>query len=294
VGGNGNLDNSVNSFLGGGLSNTMNTNGDDSTLVGGRGNTTSSNYDFLGGGWANLIDTSSDQSTLGGGIGNSIRADNSFIGGGYHNTINPGASYGVIGGGQTNFISSNATNAVALGGSNSGPEKSYGVTIGGNYTDAHGIGWVCMAGMTGFTGGTNLGASQFCIIPYKIQTSGAVAVRLTTDGNAAGANNCGAFYANSSYAGTADVNALDASATTVNEAWIGWAFQFAEPSNAASSVINVGTKPTPFSNGTVTGSDIALTADTTNGCPNLSFTPPTGNTDQWNVTGVMRVTMTRK
>ena len=38
---------------------------------------------------------------------------------------------------------------------------------------------------------------------------------------------------------------------------------------------------------------VAATADTTNGCLNISFTPPTSNTDTWNVVGYVQTVETQ-
>jgi lysophospholipase L1-like esterase len=114
------------------------------------------------------------------------------------------------------------------------------------------------------------------------------AVRLTSDGAAAGSANCINIPNNTAYLVTIDVVAFDHTTVTKSESWSTWTGLLTRGANAASTAITMNTTPTPITNGTVTGSSIAATADTTNGGINLSFTPPSANTDTWNI--VARVT----
>lgn len=132
------------------------------------------------------------------------------------------------------------------------------------------------------------GDSQSCVQTLKGTGNSTTAVRLTADGTAAGAANCVNIPNNTGYQLIVDVMAFDHTTVTKNEAWSLWAGLLTRGANAASTAITMATTPTPLSNGTVTGSAIAATADTTNGCLNLSFTPPTGNTDTWNIVARVR------
>jgi hypothetical protein len=87
---------------------------------------------------------------------------------------------------------------------------------------------------------------------------------------------------NTAYSITIDVMAFDHTTVTKNETWTAWTGLLTRGANAAATALTMNATPTPLTNGTVTGSAIAATADTTNGCLNVSFTPPTSNTDTWN------------
>lgn len=116
----------------------------------------------------------------------------------------------------------------------------------------------------------------------------ASAFSLTADKLAAGAQNCINIPNNTAYAIVVTLMALDHTTVSKNETWLNWGGLLTRGANAASTALTMQSTPTPLSNGTVTGSAIAASADTTNGCLTLQFTPPTGNSDTWNA--VARVT----
>lgn len=107
------------------------------------------------------------------------------------------------------------------------------------------------------------------------------AVRLTADGATAGAANCVNIPNNAAFNITVDVVGLDHTSVGSNSSWGVWSGLLTRGANAASTALTMATPPTPITNGTVTGQGIAATADTTNGCLNLTMTHPT-NTDTWN------------
>jgi hypothetical protein len=111
----------------------------------------------------------------------------------------------------------------------------------------------------------------------------ASAFRLTADGLAASAANCVNLPNNSAYSLLMTVTALDHTTVSKNEVWPLWTGLMTRGANAASTSLGLNTTPVPVVNGVLTGSAIAATADTTNGCLNISFTPPATNTDTWNV-----------
>ncbi len=118
-----NTNNSVSSdmsFIGGGYSNSIQTNAPGSFLGGGSGNSiqTDAYASFLGGGNGNSIQPNAFYSVLGGGNGNSIQtnASGSFLGGGFNNSIQTNASGSFLGGGGGNSIQTNAEYAMIPGG----------------------------------------------------------------------------------------------------------------------------------------------------------------------------------
>ena len=99
-----NTNNGYQSFLGQGISNTIQTNSERVFLGGGTGNTIERNADdsFLGGGSGNTIRSNANGAVLGGGLQNTIltNADYATLGGGYQNTN--GGDYATVPGGQNN------------------------------------------------------------------------------------------------------------------------------------------------------------------------------------------------
>ena len=110
----------------------------------------------------------------------------------------------------------------------------------------------------------------------------ATAFRLTGNAAVAAAANCISIPNNSAYALTIDVVALDHTTVSKNMSYNQYFGLLTRGANAASTAVVMETLVTPLTNGVVTGATLSATADTTIGCLNLSFTPPTGNTDTWN------------
>ena len=115
--------------------------------------------------------------------------------------------------------------------------------------------------------------------------AGIAAIRLTADGASAGASNCVNTVANSGYSLIVTILAFDHTTPTKNATWQNWNMLLTEGVSVASEALVSASAPTPLSNGTLTGASVSAAADTTNGCLNLSFTPPTGNTDTWDIVG---------
>ena len=132
------------------------------------------------------------------------------------------------------------------------------------------------------------GDAQTCVGVLHGTGASTSALPLTADGLTAGSTNCINIPNNTAYAITLTLAALDHTTVTKNETWLNWGGLLTRGANAASTALTMQSTPTPISNGTVTGSAIAASADTTNGCLTLTFTPPSGNTDTWNA--VARVT----
>ena len=127
-------------------------------------------------------------------------------------------------------------------------------------------------------------------------TAAASAVRLTTDAGAANGVNTYNLNNNSAVSFTAVLTAVDKTTSTKNYT-ASWGFGTSGPhlatrnANAASTLIDsVSTNVNPDatrSNGTLTGIAATVAADTTNGGLNFTFTPPTGNTDTFDVSVVV-------
>lgn len=112
---------------------------------------------------------------------------------------------------------------------------------------------------------------------------GTSAIRLTADGAAASGSNCVNTVANSGFSLIVTVLAFDHTTPSKNTTWPNWTMLLTEGGAASSEALIAAAAPTPLSNGTLTGAAVASSADTTNGCLNLTFTPPTGNTDTWDI-----------
>ncbi len=212
-----------------------------------------------------------------------------------------------LGGG---FPAHGATNsfAAAIGGAGASASGFGAVTVGGHNLVAGGLysyasGDTTTAGGTvGRTGGSSStdrsryaadcwaggqfavqGDAQVCKSMLRGTGATGSAFRLTADGLAASTINCINIPNNAAHTLAVTINAFDHTAVANNEAWLQWSGLLTRGANAASTTLTMATTPTPITNGTVAGSAIAATADTTNGCLNVSFTPPTSNTDTWNV-----------
>lgn len=129
----------------------------------------------------------------------------------------------------------------------------------------------------GFVGGT----AQMRVNIFWASTAGAIATRLTADGQVATTNNVGALFAGSAIAYTAELVIFD----KTNQKSNSYSFalsSIARPTNEASTVMGTG-NPSVVA-GPTTGGGLTLqaeptiTADTFRGGFNISFTPPAGNT----------------
>jgi hypothetical protein len=127
------------------------------------------------------------------------------------------------------------------------------------------------------------GDAQVCTQTPHGTGSTATAFRLTADGNAAGSANCINIPNNSAYLVTIDITAFDHTTVSKNAVWPTWTGLMTRGASAATTAVAMNTTPTPLTNGTLTGQAIAVTADTTNGCLNVTYTPPTLNVDLWHV-----------
>lgn len=137
--------------------------------------------------------------------------------------------------------------------------------------------------------------SDTCSYYFMGTTSGASATRLTEDLATAGLTNCANQPINSDAAFDIMLTIYDRTTPTVRNtfSWHEPHALFWEGNTAATAVLTSGGSPTAISNGTLTTITVSETADTTNGCLNLSFTPPGGNTDTLDAYATVTVTRTK-
>jgi len=197
-----------------------------------------------------------------------------------------GQSGGVAGtnpvgwGGSNNYILYPAVNACYLGGIGNTVSGNYSCIVGGNGANDRG-----RRAVTCFAAGSfaTQGDAQICTTVLRGTGASATAFRLTNDGATAGTANCVNIPNNTSYAVTYSVHVVDHTGiTTKGVTWTNGTGTLYRGANAASTTWLPITSPAFGSFGTVTGSSLALSADTTNGCLSLVFTPPTGNSDTLN------------
>ena len=131
------------------------------------------------------------------------------------------------------------------------------------------------------------GDAQECRQELRGSGSSASAIRLTADGGAAGTANCVNIPASTAYGVTISLQAIDKTAPTnsFNARWTS-AHSLTRSGAASTTLLDGGTSAVAADVSKVVGAvtpAVSLTPDTTNACLNLSFTPPSGNTDTWDV-----------
>jgi hypothetical protein len=139
-------------------------------------------------------------------------------------------------------------------------------------------------------------SAMACTTILAGEVSTASALRLTTDSAAANSSNCVNLTVPLGSLATARVSIVARSRVTATNyvAWADWPIIYGNTSGAAlNTFVTAGTKPTPVSGGTVTGTDVAITADTTNACLNVTWTPPTGNAELWDAVASVTFTQVR-
>ena len=210
--------------------------------------------------------------------------------------------------GNCGGVGASGVSSTTLNGAGNSATGFGSTTIGGHVLTASGIYSVAMgdagtaSGYTGRVGGASAidrgryaadcwgggslaasGDAQGC--KQFLRGTGATgsAFRVTADGAAAGSANCINLPNNSAYSLQVTITAFDHTTVTKSATWPTWTGLLTRGANAAATAVAMNTTPTPLTNGTVAGMAIAATADTTNGCLDISFTPPTSNTDTWNV-----------
>ncbi len=122
------------------------------------------------------------------------------------------------------------------------------------------------------------------------RTTGSTAVRLTADGAAASATNVGALFSTGAIVFTVECIIHDETTYKVNTYTMGTGL-ITRATNAASTTMSAGNPAVAagpnYSTAMTMQADPTVTADTTNAGFNISYTPPTSNTDV--ITAVCRV-----
>lgn len=122
--------------------------------------------------------------------------------------------------------------------------------------------------------------------------SAATAVRLTTDGTGTATSaNCANLTSNNT---KATVRSVTLTATNVTTPSMSYSYylsmgQLSRQTGVGSTVWQTPATPLEQDQGTVTGRLTSITADTANAGLNISWTPPTGNTDTWHVVASMNM-----
>jgi hypothetical protein len=120
----------------------------------------------------------------------------------------------------------------------------------------------------------------------RATTSNDRSVRLTMDGKAADAYNC----FNPKYKQALSVSIqLMAQDMTVPDKWYAWSLPIGVLSawtGPESATWSTG-PPATLNGSRAGGAQVSTSADSTNGCLSISFTPPPGNTDTWEITALI-------
>ena len=124
---------SQDSFIGGGLLNTIDGNSSDSFIGGGGFNKViNAPHSAISGGYLHVI-SNAQFGAIAGGLGNRLEtgAGNSSIGGGYQNVISSNSQISHIGGGQVNLVGANVIGGIIVGGNANTNKAPFYATIGG-------------------------------------------------------------------------------------------------------------------------------------------------------------------
>lgn len=216
--------------------------------------------------------------------------DNTFWGGAPATTggiVDIGSSAGQV------YQAPTAQFAVQLGGTGNQNSASFGGVVAGNLNSASGT-------YTGIIGGTRItdrgwygsralasgalgdfqGDAQFQDQVLRCSLSSTSACRATADNATAGSANVVNIPNNAAYALNVTCAMFDRTTNTKNASWNNMTYLLTRGSSVGTTALAGTASPSATqSNGTLTGMALSLTADTTNGGLNVSFTPPTSNTD---------------
>lgn len=165
---------------------------------------------------------------------------------------------------------------------------NFGSTIAGNYSFGSGVRvndhsrYAIFCHASGALAAP--GDSQHCNEELSINSPAAAApesaVRLTADNGAAGSANCINIPNVTAYNVSIRLHARDVTTSGTDYDWYLPTGLLTRDASAATTAWAAGT-PVILTRGTTTGAAVSVTADTTNGCLNVSFTPPSASTDQW-------------
>jgi hypothetical protein len=180
----------------------------------------------------------------------------------------------VIGGGQNNTA---AGTSVVAGGSTNTATGNYNAVPGGLQANDRG-----RYGSLVYASGQLLaqGDAQLSSMIMRRVIGGQAPIQLTTSGGAPGATTCMNIPDNTAFGFSIRLHARDFTTAGKDYDWFVPNAMLTRDTGAASTALALGT-PVTLTRGTVAGAVAAAVADTTNGCLNLSFQPPTGNADSW-------------
>lgn len=204
---------------------------------------------------AGAVDWSSSKSApFYGGLG-----QGAAIAGGALQQVLSTSSFGFIGGGTQNVV----------GGTLSAIPGGKGVTDRNNYGSmCYGSGFINAAG-----------DSQFCnhVLRCSLAATNASTCIGTADGNVSSTINLANIPNNAVYALQLDCAMIDKTTPGNNAAWPVWTMLLSRGASVGTTALSTNTKPTPLTNGTMTGANIAAAADATNGGVTVTFTSPSSN-----------------
>lgn len=152
-------------------------------------------------------------------------------------------------------------------------QGTYGKAEGINATDRGRYGMSCR-GNGNFAA---QGDSQSCGVVLRGSGSSTAPIRLTANGAAAGAANCINLPDNTNASLALNVHVRDVTAPSKSYSWSVPVAILLRGVGASTTALTLGTPAVLATNSFAP--TVSATADTTNGCLNLSVTPPSGNTD---------------
>lgn len=297
------------SYIIGGTSNTINTANSGATnnvIAGGSSNSTgNATGQFIGGGSGNS--TSANNASVIGGASNASNGINAISGG----TGNTAGNQNSIALGTGNTVSANQGVALGDGNQVSGVSASAlgrDVTLSGQYSFGTGqltgdrgtSGAFVEGGLGGpSANSSHPGRGQSVVYTLWSDVSNATASRLTTTGGGASSTNIGVLPGGPASA-TWNCRILISDKTTAGKIWVYTiADSLVYTTSSSSATTALGTSnPSPVA-GPTAGSPSALqaaptlTADTSLGGFNLSYTPPSGNTDELYAIAICRAVETQ-
>ena len=276
----------INNIIAGGSNNTT-SNAAYQTVAGGDNNKTTNNFD-----------------TVGGGSGNTASGGSSVVPGGSNNTasgadaIAAGAGCQASGAQSVSMGNGNVASGIASHATGSGTAASGNFSsASGQFTTTRGTSGAFINGGLGGPSATASfpGRGQSVTYTLFVQTNGATAVRLTTDGAAAGPTNIGVVPVAGLAMWTATITIADkdtfgkVATYTIGPSLI---------QRAGDGTMTLGTgNPVAVAGPTIGTLVLAaiptLTADSTNFGFNLSFTPPVANTDNLYAVAVIEAVETQ-
>lgn len=215
-------------------------------------------------------------------VGNAVGEASGGIAGVVMASGNVASGYRSMSGGASNYATGSYSLAFGLSNYAIG---AYSAALGWDATDRGRPATECLSGGYFQAGGDQ----QICW--GVMRASGAAAMRLTSDGSAASAENCVNIPAGGAYELHLSVVAIDNTAPANAAAWSAYSGLLARSGAASTTTFTQQTAGVLAFAGTGSGASLAITPDITNGCVNVTFSPPSGSdvwhsVARWNTTEV--------